>query len=166
MKSISSVDATRDGFSFNPYRYIVRQKVLRSFAHLSVGDASEALALMARDVTYTFEGEHALGGTRISRAGVEKWFARLLRLLPGRFQIRRIDVIGMPWRTRVYTVFEDTVTPAFGAPYVNQGVQVVELVWGRAKRIHTYVNTAKMRHALDVLAEHGVLEARADPIAE
>jgi hypothetical protein len=58
------------------------------------------------------------------------------------------------------------VTPAFGAPYVNQGVQVVELVWGRAKRIHTYVNTAKMRHALDVLAEHGVLEARADPIAE
>ena len=71
MKSISSVDATRDGFSFNPYHYIVRQKVLRSFAHLSVGDASEALALMARDVTYTFEGEHALGGTRISRAGVE-----------------------------------------------------------------------------------------------
>lgn len=164
--TIASVDATQDGFSLNPYRFIVRQKVLRSFAHLSIGDASQALALMARDVTYTFEGDHALGGTRVSRAGVEKWFARLLKLLPGRFQIRKVDVIGMPWRTRVYTVFEDTVTPAFGAPYTNQGVQVVELEWGVAKRIHTYVNTDKVRRALDVLAEHGVDEAHAAPITE
>lgn len=97
---------------------------------------------MAPDVQYTFEGAHSLGGTRVSRAGVEKWFARLLRLLPGKFTLRSVEVA--PWRSTVYTVFEDVVTPQYGEPYRNHGVQIVELRWGSAVRIHTYVDTAKV----------------------
>ena len=162
----SSVDRTSDPFSLDPFRLVVRAKVLRSFERLSEGDPSAALALMRDDVRYTFEGAHALGGTRVSRAGVERWFGRLLRLLPGRFTIRSVDVVGWPWRATVYVVFEDDVCPAVGEPYRNQGVQIVELAWGKAVRIHTYVDTAKVTRALDALAAAGIEEASAAPIAE
>lgn len=94
------------------------------------------------------EGKRVLGRTRVSRAGVEKWFGRLLRLLPGKFTIRSVEVVGGPWRSTVYTVFEDTVAPAFGDPYLNHGVQVVDLEWGAAVRIHTHADTAKVELAL------------------
>lgn len=166
VEHMEKVDETHDGFSLDVYRNIVRGKVIDSFAHLSQGDASRALGLMATDVEYTFEGSHALGGTRVSRAGVEKWFARLLRLLPGKFTLRSVEVVGAPWRSTVYTVFEDVVTPQYGEPYRNHGVQIVELRWGTAVRIHTYVDTAKVAHALRLLAEQGVSEASAPPIVE
>ena len=163
---MEQVDETNDGFSLDVYRNVVRGKVIDSFAHLSDGDPSRALKLMAPDVEYTFEGAHALGGTRVSRAGVEKWFGRLLRLLPGKFTLRSVEVVGGPWRSTVYTVFEDLVAPQYGEPYRNHGVQRVELRWGSAVRIHTYVDTAKVEHALRVLAEHGIAEAAASPIDE
>jgi ketosteroid isomerase-like protein len=163
---MEGVDATHDGFSLDVYRNVVRGKVIDSFARLSQGDPSRALGLMAPDVEYTFEGAHALGGTRVSRAGVEKWFARLLRLLPGKFTLRSVEVVGAPWRSTVYTVFEDVVTPQYGEPYRNHGVQIVELRWGSAVRIHTYVDTAKVERALGVLAAHGMDEAKAAPIVE
>ena len=147
------VDATHDGLSIDVFRAIVRGKVLRSFERLSEGDPSAALAVMAPGVEYTFEGEHALGGTRVSRVGVEKWFGRLIRLLPGRFTIRSVPVGGWPWKATVYTVFEDIVRPAIGEPYLNHGVQVIELRWGTAVRIHTYVDTAKVERALQTLAK-------------
>lgn len=166
MSNPGPVDQTADAASIDPFRAVVRSKVLHSFARLSEGDPSAALALMRDDVEYTFEGEHALGGTRVSRAGVERWFGRLLRLLPGRFTLRSVEVAGWPWRATVYTVFEDEVHPAFGAPYRNHGVQIVELHWGRAVRIHTYVDTAKVRAALAVLSAEGVAEAAAPPITD
>jgi ketosteroid isomerase-like protein len=162
----ADVDGTHDGFSLNVYRNVVRGKVLRSFAALSERDPSLALALMSPDVEYTFEGSHALGGTRTSRAGVEKWFARLLRLLPGTFTITSVEVVGWPWRSTVYTVFEDTVAPAYGETYRNHGIQVIDLEWGKAVRIHTYVDTATVERALRILAEHGFTEASAPPILE
>ena len=135
------VDTTADGASLDPWRAIVRGRVIEGFRRLSERDASYVLSMMADDVEYTFEGAHALGGTRVSKAGVERWFARLLRLIPGRFTLRSVEVVGGPWSSTVYTVFEDQVTPAAGAPYRNHGVQIVELRWGTAVRIHTWVDT-------------------------
>ena len=166
MTTSETEPAVGGGFDWNPYRAIVRRKVLNSFARLSEGDASAALALMAPTVQYTFEGSHALGGTRHSRDAVEKWFGRLLRLLPGRFAIRSVEVAGGPWRSTVYTVFEDVVQPAHGDAYRNHGVQVVELRWGTAVRVHTYVDTARVAAALQTLLEAGVAEAGAPPITD
>lgn len=159
-------DSTDDGFSLSPYRAIVRGKVLRSFERLSEGDASVALGLMADDVHYRFEGDHALGGERVSRRGMELWFSRLFRLLKSRFVIRSVEVSGWPWATTVYTVFDDHVTPLVGTPYVNHGVQVAELEWGKAVRIRTFIDTARMVDALDEIAASGVAEAHAAPICE
>src|ERR1043165_8828182 len=77
--TVPPVDSTADGFSLNVFRNIVRSKVIDAFTRMSEGDASGALALMREDVKYRFEGDHALGGERVSRAGVEKWFGRLFR---------------------------------------------------------------------------------------
>jgi ketosteroid isomerase-like protein len=146
------------------YRAFVRHKVLQGFAHMSRQDPGVVLSLMREDVRYTFEGEHALGGTRHSRASVALWFERLFRLLPGRFQVTGIEVVGWPWHTTVVTRFEDDVTPPVGPPYHNRGVQIAVLRWGKASEIHTYVDTAKVERALGALAEAGIAEASAPPI--
>lgn len=148
------------------YRAIVRAKIRGSFERLNVGDPAGALALMADDVHYRFEGHHALGGERSTKAGVTKWFGRLLRLFKSRFVLRRIEVAGWPWRSLVTTEFDDHVTPPVGEPYVNHGVQVAEIRWGKATRIRTYVDTARLEHVLATLAAAGVDEASATPIEE
>ena len=163
---VKRTDATDDGFSVDVYRNIVRSRVLNAFDALNRQDAQPALQLMSDDVRYTFEGQHALGGTRQSRAGVERWFKRLFSLLPSRFTLRSVEVAGWPWRSTAYVVFEDAVTPVVGEPYRNQGVQVIELEWGKAVAIHTYVDTAKIEHALKRLADAGVGEATASPITD
>jgi ketosteroid isomerase-like protein len=160
------VDATADGFSLDPFRAIVRSKVIEGFSRLSEGDPSYVLGLMADDVEYTFEGRHALGGTRVSKGGVEKWFARLLRLIPGKFTLRSVEVRGGPAACVVYTVFEDVVTPAVGERYRNHGVQVAELRWGKVVRVHTYVDTALIEAALQTMKTAGVAEASLPPITD
>jgi ketosteroid isomerase-like protein len=161
-----AVDQVRGPVRLNPYHAVVRRKVVRAFEGLSAHDPGPALALMADDVRYTFEGEHALGGTRVSRDGVGTWFARLFRLLPGQFVLREIDVEGWPWATRVVTCFEHYVEPPDGPPYWGAGVQLVRLRWGKATRIRTYVDTARLQQTLLAQAAQGVAEAVAAPILE
>jgi ketosteroid isomerase-like protein len=148
------------------YATILRRKVRSSFDALNRRDPSVALSLMAPAVHYRFEGIHALGGERVTRAGVAKWFDRLFRLFESAFTIVSIDVVGWPWRSIVYTTFEDRVTPRVGAPYVNHGVQVAEVRWGRAVKIRTYLDTGRIEAVLSDLARTGVDEAAAPPIEE
>jgi ketosteroid isomerase-like protein len=153
--------------TWNPYHAVVRSKILNAFDGLTHHDAAPALHLMASDVRYRFDGEHALGGTRVTRKGVEKWFGRLFRLLPGAFSIRSVEVSGWPWSTRVMTRFEHEVTPPDGESYVASAVQVAELEWGSAVRIRTTVrDMARLVQTLDALAAHGNEEAKAPPILE
>lgn len=162
----SNVDATHDGLTLNPYHAVVRGKVLDAFRGLTAHDPEPALALMADDVRYTFEGEHALGGTRVTKTGVRKWFDRLLRLSPGAFVIRSVEVSGWPWSTRVVTTFEHYVAPPGEEPYWGPGVQIADLEWGAARKIRTYVDTGRLQHALGALHASGIEEAHAAPILE
>lgn len=158
-----------DDFTLNPFKAIVKQRVRRSFEALGRQDAAPALALMDDRVVYTFDAvgsRHALAGTRHSKQAVQRWFARLFTLLPGQFTVHRIDVEGWPWRATVVVHFEDRVVPRFGAAYVNQGRQEVELRWASAVRIHTHVETEKVERALSELVRHGVTEAAAAPIED
>lgn len=160
------VDTTGDGLSVDIFRNVVRGKVIAAFEALNRRDAKPVLALMADDVRYSFEGDHALGGTRVTKAGVEQWFERLFRLLPSQFTLRSVEVAGWPWRATAYIVFEDRVSPRVGDAYVNRGVQIVEMEWGKAVAIRTFVDTDKVVRALRVLADNGVAEALAAPITD
>ena len=166
MTPAADTDATHDGVTLNPYHAVVRGKVLRAFRGLTAHDAEPALALMAEDVTYTFEGEHALGGTRVSREGVRTWFGRLFRLSPGAFVIHSVEIMGWPWSTRVLTTFDHWVEPPDEPPYWGHGIQIVDLEWGTAKRIRTMVDTARLTRTLEAMRAKGVIEATAAPIVQ
>jgi ketosteroid isomerase-like protein len=160
------VDTTEGGLSWNPYHNVVRSKIVNAFTALNRRDPNPSLELMANDVEYTFQGDHALGGTRHSREAVRLWFARLLHLIPSQFQIRSIEVTGAPWNTQVRMAFEDHVKPLAGPEYINTGVQVTQLKWGKAVRIQTTVDNAKLVRALQYMAQQGVAEATLKPIVD
>jgi ketosteroid isomerase-like protein len=75
-----------------------------------------------------------------------------------------MQITGMPWKTTVITQFQDVVTPQLGAPYTNDGIQVICIRWGMAVSVRTYVDTLKVDNALRYMAENGVAEAAAKPI--
>ncbi len=80
----------RTGFSLDVYRNVVRGKVIDSFARLSQGDLLGPIAHRARCINTRSrrwggpelleEGADLLARIGRERLGVEKWFARLLRL--------------------------------------------------------------------------------------
>ncbi len=153
-------------FSLNPYRWVLKNRISKGFDELNKQNYHYLTNLFADNIIYEFEGEHSLGGTRTSKIGVEKWFERLLRLLPSQFVINSITVSGPMWNTTAIIEFTDTVTPKFGPSYENNGIQVVNLCFGKAYKIHTYVNTNKIITALNILYDNGIIEAKADKIEE
>ncbi len=156
-------DATGQTF-FNPYKIVLKSKIINGFNALNRGDYQPVTALFADNVRYWFSGVSAVGGERHSRKACEAWFVRLLKLLPGQFSIQNMQIMGMPWATTVVTRFQDVVTPQLGAPYVNDGIQVIRIRWGKAISVRTYVDTLKVDKALRYMAENGIAEAAAKPI--
>lgn len=153
-------------FSLNPYRWILKSRILKGFNELNKQNYHYLTNLFADEIVYEFEGEHSLGGKRISKKGVEKWFERLILLLPSKFLINSISISGPLWNTTAFIEFTDSVTPKFGQPYKNNGIQVVKLRFGKAYNIHTYVDTEKIIKALTTLYDNGIEEAMADKIEE
>lgn len=148
----------------NPYKIILRKKIIDGFRAFSRGDYRPLLALYDDHVHQIFEGDHAVGGERHSKEKVELWFQRFLRLLPSEFEIQDIFVTGMPWNTRCAVQFQDRVTPKGVMPYTNQGVMLATIRWGKAVDVHIYVDTEKVANALRELAKSGVEEASLPPI--
>jgi ketosteroid isomerase-like protein len=116
--------------------------------------------------TYSFAGDHALGGERRSREAQLAWFQRLFRLLPGvEFNLDDVLVRGWPWRTRAVALLHVRATVA-GRPYENEFVQTLDLRWRRITRIHNLKDTQKLAAALERLSAAGVDEACAAPIRD
>ena len=162
IKMANQINHNAKTFSLNPYRWILKTRIVKGFNELNKQNYHYLTNLFDENVQYEFEGDHTLGGSRTSKIGVEKWFERLLLLLPSQFSINSITVSGPVWETTAIIEFTDTVTPKFGQPYKNNGIQVVKLKFGKAYKIHTYVNTYKIITALNILYENGIIEAKAD----
>ena len=148
------------------HHWIARFLVRRGFAALSRGDACAITSLMADDVHYRFEGDGALGGERYSRAAVERWFQRVLRLLPGlRLEPLYVAVSGWPWDMAVLTYVIVTWRRPDGRAYGNTAMQAIRIRWGRVRDVHTIENTERVNALLRELGErHGMAEALAAPI--
>ncbi len=159
----TTCDATGQIF-LNPYKLLIKNKIINGFNALNLGDYHPVTALFADDVHYWFSGASAIGGERHSRKACEVWFVRLLKLLPGQFTIKNMQITGMPWQTTVVTQFQDVVTPKLGSPYINDGIQVICICWGKAISVRTYVDTLKVHNALRYMADNDLAEAAAKPI--
>lgn len=148
------------------YHFVVGRIVRKGFRELSQGRYSAITNLMAPRCHYHFVGSHALGGQRHTRAAIERWFQRLLRLFPG-FQFLPAEVLvsGWPWRTRVAVKLEVSWTRPDGARYENLAMQLITLRWFKAVDVLTIDDSQAVSALLRELAErHGVAEAVAAPI--
>ncbi len=109
------------------YRYIVASKVRAAWRQLDEGNAAAVLDQLAPDFDYHFVGDHALGGTRRTRAAMAAWFERLARLFPGvRFTVDDVLVRGWPWATRVVVLVTVDAPAADGGHYRNELAQTLD----------------------------------------
>ncbi|WP_312879707.1 nuclear transport factor 2 family protein [Microlunatus parietis] len=137
------------------------------FDRINEGDYQTMIDGLAPEFVYDFHGEHALGGRRTTRDGMERWWQRMLRLLPGiRFDVRDIVVDGGPWRTRVAVRSNVAGSLPDGTPYQNTVMQFLTLRWGRVTSVETLENTQVLQRTLSSLASAGQPEAAAAPITD
>lgn len=149
------------------YHAIVRRKLRQVFASLDKGDHEPLLAGLAPNFDHVFSGTHALGGTRHTKAGMRRWFERLFLLFPNlQFTIKHIAVSGPPWNTVAIVEWRDTATPADAVPYVNDGVHVVRLRWGKLSSLHAYLDTEIVANACRRMADRGIADAGEAPIED
>ena len=150
------------------YHALIRSQVRNTFAALSGGDYEPALASMASRFEHIFSGDHPLGGVRHSKAAMRRWFERLFRLNKQlRFTIKHIAVSGGPWDTTAVVEWRDAALLADGSTdYVNDGVHVVRLRWGKVVSLHAYLDTEHFADACRRMAAAGIAEAAAERIED
>ena len=146
---------------------ITRRIARNAFQDLSGRNAEPLLDRCAPDMTHTFAGAHALGGTRTSRQAFRAWLDRLYRLFPElQFHIRDILVAGPPWNTRLAIAWRDQGVAADGVDYENEGIHRLRLEWGHLVELHAKLDTQHLARTLDRMAAAGIDEASADPIED
>jgi ketosteroid isomerase-like protein len=147
------------------YASIVRGIVARGFADLNAGRIDALTHKFADDVQHTFIGDHALSGKRTSRAATVRWYERLLRLFPDiRFELQQVSVNGPPWHTLVTVQWTETNTGTDGVRTGNSGLNLIEICWGRVRRVQIYTDTETLQVTLRRMAAAGTEEALAPPI--
>lgn len=149
------------------YHSIVTQTARTAFKNLSDRTVEPLLEQCAPDLRHTFAGEHALGGTRHSRAAFRAWLGRLYRLFPElQFTVRDVVVSGPPWNTRLALAWTDRGRAADGETYENEGMHLLRLKWGRLVDLEAQLDTQHLERTLDRMAASGIDEAAASPIEE
>jgi ketosteroid isomerase-like protein len=152
---------------FKMYQQVVRRVLASAFAGLNKGDIQAVTGKFAVEAEHYFIGQHALSGTRRTNTSIYRWYERLLRLFPDiQFQLHRIQVQGPPWRTIATVEWSETNTGTDGVRTHNEGVNVIELGWGKVRRVRIYTDTATLTNTLARLAAAGNREAAAPPIVD
>ncbi|NEX60223.1 nuclear transport factor 2 family protein [Noviherbaspirillum galbum] len=147
------------------YHQVVRQKIIRAFAGLSAGKIDAITGELAPTATHYFVGTHALSGTRRTPESIQAWYERLLRLLQGiRFTVHEVRVSGWPWYTQVEAIWTETNRGTDGIETSAEGVNLIEIRWGRVTSVRIYPDTAALERTLQRIAAKGTEEALAAPI--
>tara|TARA_A100001015_G_C14862114_1_gene660806 strand:- start:208 stop:657 length:450 start_codon:yes stop_codon:yes gene_type:complete len=147
------------------YHNIIKHKIKSNFKALSEGNYTALLDTVHDNVEHQFLGDSPIGGKRISKEKLTRWFERVYRLFPVlKFNIKNIFVSGMPWNTKVAIEWEADVTPAIGDQYINTGVHIINIRWGNAVKIAAYENADLVAQACKFMCDNGIEEASADQI--
>lgn len=147
------------------YHTIVRRKIEAAFAGLSAGRIEAITDELAPSATHFFVGTHALSGTRRTPETIRAWYERLLRLLPDiAFTLHEVRVSGWPWRTQVAAIWSETNSGTDGVRTSADGLNLIEISWGRVTSVRIYPDTAALERTLQRLAAKGTAEALAAPI--
>ena len=144
---------------------VVRRRTRDVYRRLSKGDYESVVRAFSPSATFSFLGDHALGGRLESTELIRRWFERLFRIFPDlRLDPEVILVNGWPWNTMVATRFTATATLPDGSPYLNHGMQFIRLRWGRIVEDFLYEDTQVLSAALTKIAASGNSEASAPAV--
>lgn len=147
------------------YHAIVRRKISAVFAGLSAGRIEAVTDELSPKAVHYFVGTHALSGTRRTPEAIRAWYERLLRLLQGiNFTLHEVRVSGWPWRTQVEAIWTETNNGTDGVRTSAEGVNLIEISWGKVTRVRIYPDTAALERTLQRIAAKGTTEALASPI--
>ena len=147
------------------YHAIVKRIARKNFLRVNQKDFAALLKDCAPNVHHRFGGQHALGGERHDREALGRWFARLGRL-GSTLQItaHEVWVKGWPWDTTIIVRWSATQDMPDHSPYLNRGVHIVRMKWGKIVDIDANEDSQVVAEALKVFAAHGLEEALAAPI--
>lgn len=147
------------------YSYIVKKKIRETFDHVNNHQWDEAVAAVAPHIHHRVSGTHALGGERHDKQSVLRWFKRLGIVQPKlKIKVDDIWVNGWPWNTTVFVQWDGTSTLLNGEKYVNRGLHVFNLRWGKVHALEEFQDSEAAANALAAQAEAGIKEAVAQQI--
>jgi ketosteroid isomerase-like protein len=148
------------------YSSIVEKLVRKTFLAVQNHDYENVLSgLASRNLTHRFAGPNSLGGIRHDKEAMRQWFMRLGTVLPElEFNVTSVIVHGGPWNTTVFARWVATCTLENGEPYVNPGIHVIKLRWGKAYDFDVYEDTFAVTVGLEKQAKSGIAEASAPQI--
>ena len=147
------------------YGSIVRMKIRQTFDHVNNHRWDKATEALAPRVHHRVSGDHALGGERHDKDSARRWFERLGRVLPTlRITVNKVTVKGWPWNTQVFAEWDGNATLNNGAPYINRGLHVFTLRWGKVYALEEFQDSQAAANGLAAQAAAGLKEASAEPI--
>jgi ketosteroid isomerase-like protein len=147
------------------YSYIVEKEIRKTFQHVNNHRWDAAMKAVAPHVHHRVSGAHALGGERRSKEAMRRWFERLGRVLPTlQLTINHVWVKGWPWHTTVFAEWDGAATLLNGASYVNRGLHVFTLRWGRVQALEEFQDSQAAARGLAAQAAAGLEEAAAEQI--
>lgn len=147
------------------YHTIVKRVATKNFERVNAHAYGAILKNCAADIHHRFGGHHALGGERHDRAALGRWFERLGRLCPTlKLTVRDVWVKGWPHDTTVVIRWVGTQTLPDDVPYVNRGVHVIRMRWGKVFDIDANEDSQLVAETLKTLGANGIDEALAEPI--
>jgi ketosteroid isomerase-like protein len=147
------------------YSHIVEKRIRETFDHVNSHRWDEAVKAAAPHVHHRVSGIHALAGERHGKEALRRWFERFGRVLPNlRIKINNVWVKGWPWHTTVFVQWDGTATLLNGDPYVNRGLHVFTLRWGRLHALEEFYDSQATARGLAAQAAAGLKEAGAEQI--
>ncbi len=147
------------------YSSIVEKRIRETFDHVNNHRWEEAVKAVAPHIHHRVSGAHALAGERHNKEDLRRWFERVGRVLPNlRIKVDNIWVNGWPWDTTVFARWDGTATLLNEDAYVNRGLHVFTLRWGRVTSLEEFQDSRAAANALAAQAAAGLKEAVAEQI--
>jgi ketosteroid isomerase-like protein len=147
------------------YGYIVKKKIQETFDHVNNHRWEKAVEAVAPHIHHRVSGTHALGGERHDKKALLRWFKRLGSVQPKlQIKVNNIWVNGWPGNTTVFVQWDGSATLLNGEAYVNRGLHVFNLRWGKVYSLEEFQDSEAAANALAIQAEAGLKEAVAEQI--
>lgn len=123
------------------YTWLVKRLSKAVVKRMAEGDPSLHNRLTAEHVLFRFPGEHPFAADYTSRDDLQRWWSRFAHFRP-KFELHDAVAAGPPWNIRGYLYFTDRIgEPADGTPYVNEGVCLFRMRWGKVVEERVFLDT-------------------------